>query len=202
MQPVRPICMLFLLALFAGFTTDNLMAQGRKSERSKDAPRKPVPFEKTLAYNNLGFTISSPGLDSGNTITVTPKGLKADNKPQTISITGKVHDVLFGDIDRDGWPELVIWETAADKVHSEIHGFTVDNGRFLLPFTTNNSNNQDALAEGHSGYDEFQIGDNALMQRFPVYKGSKRTGKTRQLQYSLLTTDTQKQLWFEKSMDL
>ncbi|ULQ53327.1 hypothetical protein [Flavihumibacter fluvii] len=201
MRLIRPVYSLLLVALVTVFSISTAIAQEKSTGRKKELPKKPVPFQKNLIYNALNFTISSPGLDSGNTITITPKGLKLENKSITLSITGKLHDVLLGDIDGDSWPEMVLWETSSDKSPSLIHGYTVNNGLSFTAFNTTSLNMQDGLTDGRMGNDEYQIGNNVLMYRFPLFKGSKRTGKTRQLQYSLLTTDDAKQLWFEKSMD-
>ncbi len=196
---IRTILCMAILTLGCLFCTTDMMAQDKKSK--KDAKKKPVPFEKNIIYNSMNFKVSSPGIDSGNTVTITPTGLNGDNKPIVIELGGTVHEILTGDIDGDSWPELIVWETAADKIHQVIHGYTVNNGRFLIPFTTTNTGNKDALADGYGGFDEFNIGNNVLLHRFPIVKGGKPTKKTRQLQYSLLTTDDAKQLWYEKSIE-
>ena len=202
MSPIRLFAYMAMLGFASLSSAPQSIAQD-KSKSKKDGKKKPspVPYERTIIYNNLSFKISSPGLDSGNSVKISPVGLKADNSAVVIPLNGVVREILSGDIDGDSWPELIVWETAHDKVHQVIHGYTVNNGRFLIPFTTTNTNNKDAIAEGYGGYDEYNIGNNVLMQRFPIMKGGKPTKKTRQLQYSLLSTDDAKQLWFDKSFE-
>lgn len=188
------ILVLALLITGTGFAQE-------KSSRRKKEEKKPEPFIRTLTFNAIGFRVTSPGLDSANTVMIEPSGLKTDHDTKKFAIEGKVKEVLFGDIDQDGWPELVIWTQLPDKIHSELFGFTVNMGRTLLPFNTKQSNNEEVLAEGYAGYDEFQIGDGKLIQRFPIMKGNKKTGKTRQVQYNLLSTEAEKRLFYDKFLD-
>jgi len=197
MRLIRTCSILLLCALTASLA----QAQEKSSGRKKDAAKKPTPFQKNLAFNAISFSVNSPGTDSGNTVTITPKGLKVDNTIITLPIEGKVQDILFGDIDSDSWPELIVWVAGNGKSPAIIHGYTVNNGLNLRPFTTSSLNLKEGLTEGLNGQEEYQIGNNVLMYRFPIFKGSKKTGKTRQLQYSLLTTDDAKQLWFERSSE-
>jgi hypothetical protein len=197
---ILKFCCLLLMAMVT--LQFQLSAQDKTNgNKKKNAPKKPIPFQKNLQFNALSFSIQSPGLDSANTITIVPKGLKLNNNTVSLSLGATVHDVLFGDIDSDSWPELIVWENAVGKAPSIIHGFTVNNGLTLTPFNTEWLNKQNELTEGMQGNDEYQIGNNILMYRFPLFKGSKKTGKTRQLQFSLLTTDDAKQLWFDKNID-
>jgi hypothetical protein len=186
--------------LLAVVLTSTGFAQEKSSRRKKEE-KKPEPFIRALTFNAIGFRVTSPGLDSANTFMIEPSGLKTDHEPKSFSIEGKVKEVLFGDIDQDGWPELVVWTLLPDKVHSELFGFTVNMGRSLLPFNTKQSNNEVVLAQGYAGNDEFQIGDGKLIQRFPIMKGNKKTGKTRQLQYNLLSTEAEKRLFYDKFLD-
>ena len=66
-----------------------------------------TPVPKNLNWKKLYFSLTS----SGQSFTLQPKGLGASNQPVAQAIEGPLSGAQIGDLDGDGWPEvLVSWK--------------------------------------------------------------------------------------------
>jgi hypothetical protein len=145
------------------------------------------PFDQTAILQGITFKVTSPNLNSANTLTITPGGLAEDNRPITIEIIGTVTRIETGDINVDGSPEIYI--NAKDGEGTNLIAYSANQKKSLsqifLPDLTEDVKN----ASGYRGHDEFAVVENSLARRFPVFpqdeSETQPTGKTRQLQYKL-----------------
>lgn len=140
-------------------------------------------YQKFLTWDKFTFSIHQ----EGDSLTITPSGLLIDNNPITFKIKGKASDAEIGDLNSDGYPEVLIY-TFDKENYGNIVGLSVNNGKSLSLIAFPEFNARKDLKSGYRGHDEFAIVETTFVQRFPIYRsasGKLKTGKTRQIQYKL-----------------
>ena len=146
-----------------------------------------VLFRKSLNYDKFNFFIEV----YGKKLTIEPVGLTIDNQIVTHEIEGTVMNAEVGDINIDGYPEVLVYiQSVGSGSYGSVVGYSVNNGKSMsqiAPLTELTGNSE--ASEGYMGHDEFAIVENTFVQRFPVYKpgdsNAKPIGGTRQIQYKL-----------------
>jgi hypothetical protein len=151
-----------------------------------------VLFRKTLNYNDFSFFIEVYDKE----LTIQPVGLSVDNSVSEHQIEGTVVNAEVGDLNIDGFPELMIYlQSDGSGSYGSVIGYSVNNGKSMsmiasLPPVAENPE----ASNGYMGHDEFAIVESSLIQRFPIYKSgdtnAKPTGGTRQVQYKLKDGET------------
>lgn len=146
-----------------------------------------VLFRKGLNYNEFAFFIEVYDKD----LTIQPVGLSVDNQIVTHKIEGTVMNAEVGDLNIDGFPEILVYiQSPGSGSYGSVIGYSVNNGKSMsmiadLPPVAENPE----AGNGFMGHDEFAIVESTLVQRFPIYKpgdsNAKPTGGTRQIQYKL-----------------
>jgi hypothetical protein len=145
------------------------------------------PFDQTAILQGITFKVTSPNLNTANTLTITPAGLEEDNRPVTLEIIGTVTRIETGDINVDGSPEIYIYAKDGEGTNLIAHSANRKKSisQIFLPDLTEDVTN----AAGYRGRDEFAVVENSLARRFPIFpedeSETKPTGKMRQLQYKL-----------------
>ncbi len=123
-------------------------------------------------------------------MTITPAGLKGDNKPITQTVDGYVNDAEIADLNVDGSPEIYIYTVSEGTgKFGNVIGYSVNSGKSLTQINFPDINSNKEAAEGYGGKDDFAIVENTLVRRFPVFKpgdaNSSPSGGTKQIQYKL-----------------
>ena len=159
-------------------------------------------FTKTVNYDNIIVTVSSPNAASGNTFTVTTAGLTEVNVTNdSYSTNGMVTDVLIDDLDGDNSPEFFVIARPSDGGLASVHAFSTFNrkslGQINFPDQSSNPDVSAAFKEG----DEYMPVANNFVMRFPIYEAGDKTGKTRQLQLKVKPGEAMKQLVFDRKTE-
>ena len=145
----------------------------------------PVAFEKTESLQGITFRVFSPNTRTGNSVTLTPAGLEADNRPITTDVAGLITRIEVADINADGSPEIYIY--GFDGKSQTVLAYSANKKKSLSSITVPDLTPEQA--KGHRGQDDFAVVEGIIARRFPIYPDdkpdSKPTGKTRQLQYKL-----------------
>ena len=164
-------------------------ASGRAAMAS--APAVSGRFDRTLELYGVTFIVTCDNGSSMNQLSIVPAGLEIDNTAITQDVDGTVVGADVADLDANGSPELYIYvQSAGSGSYGSLVAYAANNRKSLsavyLPPVTEN----DRLAKGYMGHDEFAVVENRLVQRFPVYRdddtNAKATGGTRQIQYRLV----------------
>jgi hypothetical protein len=147
-----------------------------------------APFDQTLEAEGFSVRISSPNLPGKNEITLQPKGLKSVNDPVTMSTEGSLTRAFLENADVDNTPELFLVVTGSGSgSYGEVLAFSTNGKKALTPIVIDKPTPK--TLEGYMGHDEFEVMENTLVRRFPVYKAgdtnASPTGGWRQIQYKL-----------------
>ena len=156
---------------------------------------EPVSIDVEAA--GISFRVKSPNTDENNTVTITPAGLAAANKPVTRKIEGMVGDAELADLDGDGAKELLIYVfTPGTGQYGEVVAYSTNCNKSLSEIVVL-SPGEKALA-GYGGHDEWKPGKRGLVRRFPIYRegdaGAAPTGGRCSIIYELRQGETVWQL--------
>lgn len=149
-----------------------------------------IVFQKTLTFQNITFEIITTGEGSSSELTIQPIGLEIDNHKIAVELDGQVVDAEIGDLNADGFPEILIYTISAGSgSYGNVIGYAVNNGKSISQiYFPDIAENQEA-SSGYMGHDEFTVIETSLARRFPVYRqgdtNNNPTGGTRQIQYKL-----------------
>jgi hypothetical protein len=161
-----------------------------------------VLFRKALNYNQFNFFIEV----YGKKLTIQPVGLSVDNSIFEHQIEGTVVNTEVGDLNIDGFPELMIYtQSVGSGSYGSIIGYSVNNGKSMSMIHFPNVAENPEANEGYMGHDEFAIVESTLVQRFPIYKPGdsnvKPTGGMRQIQYKLIEGENLRKLVVDKIVE-
>jgi hypothetical protein len=167
-----------------------------------DTPAAPTatPFTKEIAYDNIRFTVNSPGSASANSFTITPSGLSVTNEGMSENIQGQVVDVKVNDMDGDNSPEVavIVEESPGGKRKAHVYSSFARKSFGMVNFV---DVTDETKLTGYQGGDEYEFIENTFIRRFPIYEGGQKTGKTRQFQFKMKRGEAMKQLVLDKSLD-
>jgi hypothetical protein len=143
------------------------------------------PFDAKETLQDITFQVFSQNTRSGNTLTLTPMGLEADNTPIELEVTGIITRIELADINVDGSPEIYVY--GFDGTSQTLLAWSANRKKSLSPITMPDLD--PAQAKGYRGGDEYAVVEGILARRFPIHPDdtptSKPTGKVRQIQYKL-----------------
>ncbi len=156
-------------------------------EKKIQAPS--AAFNKILTFKNIAFSVKAIGKGSLQQVTIQPSGLTATNRAETLE-TEPVTGAEIGDLNADGYPELLIYtQSAGSGSYGKVIAFSVNNGKSMSQVNFPETSQNPELKKGYAGHDKFTIKNNKLTQEFPIYQegdvNSKPTGKKRQITYKL-----------------
>ncbi|MFN0186011.1 MAG: PliI family lysozyme inhibitor of I-type lysozyme [Aquabacterium sp.] len=161
------------------------------------------PFDRTLQLQGITFRVRSENASSVGEVHITPAGLAVDNAPQVRPIDGLVVGAEVADLDADGSPELYVYVSSAGSgSHGSLVALAANRRRSLSDIVLPPLEAHPGAASGYQGHDQFAVGENRLLRRFPVYKGgdanASPSGGVRQLQYRLVKGEATWQLRVER----
>jgi hypothetical protein len=136
--------------------------------------------------NTISFEIK----EIGNQLLIQPSGLAIDNTKVVKDIEGTVTNAEIGDLNNDGFPEVLVYITSdGSGSYGTVIGYSVNNGKSMSEIFMPNIDDNPKASKGYMGHDEFAIVENSFCQRFKTYNpedtNSNPTGKMRQIQYKL-----------------
>jgi hypothetical protein len=151
-------------------------------------PCMAAPFDQIFEAEGFSVQVGSPNTPGKNDIILQPKGLKSVNDPVTLSVDGLLTRAFLEDVDGDNSPELFLVLTGSGSgSYGEVLAFSTNGKKALTPIVIDEC--APKILEGYMGHDEFEVMENTLIRRFPVYKtgdtNSSPTGGWRQIQYKL-----------------
>jgi hypothetical protein len=151
-------------------------------------PCMAAPFDQILEAEGFSVHITSPNTPEKNDIILQPKGLKSVNDPVSLSVDGLLTRAFLEDADSDNSPEVfLILTNPGSGSHGKILAFSTNGKKALTPIVIDEP--APKHLEGYMGHDAFEVMENTLIRRFPVYKAgdtnASPSGGWRQIQYKL-----------------
>jgi len=158
-------------------------------------------FIRTLSLQDVGFNVSSIEKDGINQLTVFTFGLPHEFN-ETFSIENEVVlDAEVEDLNVDGSPELIVFTKNTLNNEGAIHAFSVNNKKSMsmvyFPPTIEN----DEINAGYGGEDEFAVVETSLVQRFPIFENGSKSGKIRQVEYTLIDGEASRKFSVKKTSE-
>lgn len=156
-------------------------------------------YRKYLTQDSISFAVEQ----MGNVLTIRPNGLSADSNPVSHKVDGKVVDAEVGDLNNDGYPEVMVY--LRNKVgYGSVIGYSVNAGKSMSQITFTGIANRKELKKGYFGKDDFAIVESTFCQRFPLFSDGKtriNLGKTRQVQYKLKNGEASRVLAIDRVVE-
>lgn len=148
-------------------------------------------FDTTMKVGKVGYRLSSNNKNlEKNSATVAPIGFDKNMREFTFDIKGKVVKGEVDDVNRDGYPDLVIYLVSNDSIpRGNVIGISSEKNESVAPIIFPDIFDDPKLRIGYKGNDEFFLMEGMLVRRFPVYPtegapAPPATGKLmRQIQY-------------------
>jgi len=169
---------------------------------AKEVSKDSIIYSKILSLNNISFEIKA----SRNLVTIQPKGYTIDNSIITKPIEGTITNTEIGDLNSDGFPEIMIYITSdGSGSYGSLIGFSSNKNKSMSEIAFPSFIDNPKINKGYMGHDEFAIIETNVSQRFPIYNdsdtNSNPTGKTRQIQYKLKDGETSRKLVVDKIIE-
>ncbi|MCK9404601.1 MAG: hypothetical protein M0Q26_14510 [Chitinophagaceae bacterium] len=159
-----------------------------------------VPFKKidtTMKLGKSGYrlTCSNKGTDK-NTTSVSPIGFDKAVREFSFDIKGRITKAEVDDVNRDGYPDLVIYVMNNDSIpKGNVIGISSEKNENVAPILFPDIYDDPKLRIGYKGNDTYFLMEGNLMRRFPVYPADSAsltsgTGTLyRQIQYQVIPGD-------------
>jgi len=142
-------------------------------------------FNKVLSLQNLSFSVTSTPKNGKVELEIFPIGLKLDNQTIKYTIDGTVVDAEVEDLNGDGFPEVVVFTQSGENKKGNVYAASVLGGKSMVQINFPPFSDNPKINKGYNGFDEFTLIENYLSQRFPLFENGNKTGKFRQIEYSL-----------------
>ncbi len=154
-------------------------------------------FFKFIPYGEFNFYVSV----KGDEVTIETLGFET-NEPIKFSLSGQlVNDADAGDLNGDGFPEIVIYTTLPDSPQMSLIGYSPNKGKSFSSFNYRPFTDDPELRKGFRGGNEFALMEGVLSQRFPLYNQVGEQTGTRQIQYKLVEGEAMRQLVVDKVIE-
>jgi len=161
-------------------------------------------FSSVLSLQDVGFNISAIRKDGINTLSIFTFGLKEQDYNEAFEIPGEqVIDAEVEDLNADGSPDLFVYtQSDGSGSYGKVYAFSVNNKKSMSQVYFQPTAENASIKEGYMGHDEFQVVENRLVQRFPIYKtgdsNANPTGGIRQISYKMKEGEAMRKLVVDK----
>jgi hypothetical protein len=145
-------------------------------------------FERTLSLQGITFQVRATGEGSQQQLLITTKGGSPPIQPIRQTVDGQVVGAEVEDLDGNGLPDIFVFvQSAGSGSYGQLVAYSVIRGPKLSPITLPELSG--SMAQGYMGHDKFEVVENCLVRRFPIYmpgdSNAKPTGGERQICYKL-----------------
>ncbi len=163
------------------------------------------PFYLRQSLQGVDFEVQSLNEGSINEVQISTTQTLGVGSQVTVEAMGTVVGADVGDLDADGHPEVYVFvNSAGSGSYGQLIAYASNKGKSITPVHLPDL--PPALAKGYMGHDEFMIGENRLLRRFPIYKegnvNAEPTGGMRQIQYRLIPGEAGWLLETDRTFDL
>jgi hypothetical protein len=161
-----------------------------------------ISFDREITQGNYRFSVKTYGSQEQRVASIRSyRGTAQTIDPLRLDITGSITNVMSGDLNGNGKPELYIF-TDNKRANGGLYAYEFGE-RGYTPITAP-GNPSGTAGTGYSGQDTYQISGNKLIRTFPVSSttaaadGSTPAATSRSVEYTL---DASGKLVMGQSMD-
>ena len=193
-MPINNLYQNILFTLILGIASNcKNKATNNENKAAETARGDTALFHKKLQSGSFVFEVSASGEGSLQLLTIKPAGFSENNKDIQLEADGMVTKAETADLDRDGFPELLVYTTSAGSgSYGSVIAYTVLQGRELSRIDFPETANHPEAGKGYMGHDTFAVVNSTLVQRFKVYdehdSNSNPTGPLRTITYRMQKT--------------
>ena len=152
-------------------------------------------YDSTMKLGKVGYKVSCTNKNADkNMLSVNPVGFEKEAREVSFEIKGRVLRAEVDDLNRDGFPDLVIYVYSGAKNIGTVIGVSSDKNQGFAPIFFPDIYDDPKIKTGYSGNDDFRLMEGFLIRRFPVYDLSdtsnvRPTGVTRQVMYNVVPAE-------------
>lgn len=152
-------------------------------------------FSKSMDWNDDYFEVRA----SSGKLTIRTFGQDEGNEVFEHDITGLVTGAEAADLNKDGYPEVMVFVTEAGSgSYGNVIGYSSNYGKSMTRVQFPSTAENPAINQGYMGHDTFSTAEDTLVQSFPVYRpgdtNANPTGPIRQVQYILVDATPMRRL--------
>lgn len=158
-------------------------------------PVKKIDTTMKLGKSGYRLTCSNKSPDK-NTTSVSPIGFDKAVREFSFDIKGRITRAEVDDINRDGYPDMVIYVVNNDSIpKGNVIGISSEKNENVAPILFPDIFDDPKLRIGYKGNDTYFLMEGNLMRRFPVYLADSAAASTntgtlfRQIQYQVIPGD-------------
>jgi hypothetical protein len=150
-------------------------------------------FDTSMKVGKAGYRVNTTNKSPDkNMLTISPIGFDKDVREFSFEIKGRIAKAEVDDINRDGYPDLVLYIYSNDSIpKGSVIGICSEKNESVAPVMFPDIYDDPKLRIGYKGKDEFYLMEGYLVRRFPVYPDSAQTAPRagmlmRQIQYQVI----------------
>lgn len=149
-------------------------------------------YDSTMKVGKIGYRVSTNNKnEERNTTTISPIGFNSGARDVTIEVRGRIVKSEVDDLNRDGFPDLVMYIFNVTKNTGTVIGVSSDKNESFQPIFFPDIADDPKLRVGYNGGDQFLLMEGMLIRRFPLFTMDsannimKPIGMTRQIMYTV-----------------
>jgi hypothetical protein len=149
-------------------------------------------YDSTMKVGKVGYRVSTNNKnEEKNSTTISPIGFSSGARDVTIEVRGRITRSEVDDLNRDGFPDLVMYIFNGVKNTGTVLGVSSDKNESFQPIIFPDIVDDPKLRVGYNGGDQFLLMEGMLIRRFPLHtmdsasNTMKPIGMTRQIMYTV-----------------
>ncbi|MCZ2223394.1 MAG: hypothetical protein LC122_07160 [Chitinophagales bacterium] len=151
-------------------------------------------FDTTIKIGKVGYKVTCNNKsNTKNTLRITLLGFEEATEDLNFEIRGKVYGAEIDDLNRDGFPDLVVYILMDEvKRKSSVLSLASEENKRVVPISFPDVLTNEILKTGYDGNDSFRLLNGILTQKFSV-KDTTNTNENpiiaRQVLYNVVKTE-------------
>ncbi len=137
-------------------------------------------FDTTMKIGKVGYRVTCTNkANEKNEMSISMIGFEENRSDVNIDVKGKVQSGEIDDLNRDGFPDIVIYVfSEGEKRKGSIFSIASEGNKSISAILFPDITDDAKLSAGYKGGDQFKLFNGILTRRFPVYSTTDSTSTT------------------------
>lgn len=137
-------------------------------------------FDTTMKIGKVGYRVTCTNkTNEKNEMSISMIGFEENRSDVNIDVKGKVQSGEIDDLNRDGFPDIVIYVfSEGEKRKGSIFSIASEGNKSISAILFPDITDDAKLSAGYKGGDQFKLFNGILTRRFPVYSTTDSTSTT------------------------